>query len=57
MPKSPLKNDRIYLRINKDLKKRAENVAQDMDITLSELVTRFLNKLVAREEKNEETPS
>jgi antitoxin component of RelBE/YafQ-DinJ toxin-antitoxin module len=43
------KNERLYLRINSDLKKRIDKYAKAHGITLSQAVTRFFTHLLAQE--------
>ena len=45
------KNDRLYLRINTELKKQVEDYAKRHDTSPSALATRFFEKLLKRDEE------
>jgi antitoxin component of RelBE/YafQ-DinJ toxin-antitoxin module len=43
------KDDRIYLRINKNLKREVQEYCDARSIDMSDLVTRFFTRVVANE--------
>ncbi|MFA5435991.1 MAG: DUF6364 family protein [Candidatus Neomarinimicrobiota bacterium] len=45
------KDDRLYLRIKGELKRKAEGWARRRNTTLSEVVTRFFENLLEHERK------
>lgn len=46
-----VKDSRLYLRLNSDLKERMEGWAHRHDTTLSQVVTRFFENLLEHESK------
>lgn len=46
-----MKNGRIQLRIDEDLKKQAEKAAEKRKLSLSFLVTRYLEDLVEQDQE------
>ena len=53
---APPKDERIYLRINSRVKRRAEAYARRQHTTLSTLVTRFLKTLLDYEHQDARKP-
>lgn len=49
------KDDRLGLRINGQLKKDVQDYCSVHDVDMSELVTRFFEKLIAKEEARKKT--
>lgn len=45
------KDDRLNLRINKKLKKQVQKYCGDKGLDMSEVVTRFFERLIQREEE------
>ena len=50
------RSDRVYLRIDPDLKKRVQAYVDKRHTTISDIVTTFLVKLLEKEKQAEETP-
>jgi hypothetical protein len=51
----PVKNERLYLRINGELKQMMERWAENHETTLSEVVTRFFQNLLDHERKERQS--
>lgn len=45
------KDDRLNLRVNKKLKKQVQKYCGDKGLDMSEVVTRFFERLIQREEE------
>ena len=50
-PAEPKKDDRVYLRINSDLKVQIQAYCDRRGLDLSDLTTRFFTKLVELEKR------
>lgn len=50
------KNGRIYIRVDPELKEQVQNFCDRKHTTISDLVIRFLARVVEEDKKQEEAP-